>query len=161
MFLQFEQFDGDMVDIKKVDTLTPPHRHDWEYWPQPPRILTPIGTNKFKYLYYHPEKNLETNFLLESIPMRADLLVNQGLKSEIGYGLLLVDSRSGAKQAWSLALVVFTHSLAFGAMLLFQGLLRWISTFFGIVRDSNLVSMTFTAVEMGLSVFVIILVVEL
>jgi hypothetical protein len=83
MFLQFEQFDGDMVDIKKVDTLTPPHRHDWEYWPQPPRILTPIGTNKFKYLYYHPEKNLETNFLLESIPMRADLLVNQGLKSEI------------------------------------------------------------------------------
>jgi hypothetical protein len=46
-------------------------------------------------------------------------------------------------------------------MLLFQGLLRWISTFFGIVRDSNLVSMTFTAVEMGLSVFVIILVVEL
>jgi hypothetical protein len=120
MFLQFEQFDGNMADIKQVDTPPPLNQTDWEDQPVPPQIVA----HQLLFLYYHPKSTRSGKFFLGKIPTRADLLANQGPKSEISYGLLLVDSWSGAKQAWSLALLLITNLLVFGAIMSVRGLLR-------------------------------------
>jgi hypothetical protein len=148
MSLQFEQFDGNMADIKQVDTLPPPNQIDWKYR-RPGHIPPQRIAKQWLFLYYHPESTRGAKYMLGHIPMRADLLVNQGPKSEIGYGLLLVDSWSGAKQAWSLALLVFTNLLVFRAILSVRGLLRWNSAFSNIVQHSNVDSMTITLVDLG------------
>ena len=68
MFLQFEQFDGDMVDIKKVDQLPPPHRHRLGILAPAAQVFPPIGANKFRYSVLSSRKKLGNQFTVEKNP---------------------------------------------------------------------------------------------
>jgi hypothetical protein len=141
--------------MKQVNMLPPreqANREAWS-WPWPCNPLPPTDINYFRLVYYYHKSNLITQYLDQSLPLREDLLVNEGPKSKIGYGLLLVDSWSGAKQAWSLTLLSFTISLVFGAILSVRGLLRWIPAFSHIVEHSNVTSMEIIMVDLGFTLF--------
>jgi hypothetical protein len=97
-FAQFELFNHDLVDVKKLDNVPPPSKNlEYKHGPpNPPDVIPPLGPTFLAHMFKHPELAGPNRHCLNKIPRRLKdrLVIVDRDYPPLGWGLQFVEGWS-------------------------------------------------------------------